>query len=227
MKNILARGGIEFLAVLLGISGSLWIDSNNKSLELKSKTAEVYSLLENQADELINYTTNKLNEYDKQLVRYNALINDWDTFNSDTIVNKKKYISDIWFSIQNGYYPDFSIYETLINSGEINLVDFKTIRSFGRLYESMEDIYNVQKKEREWRDFIENYLMNNYSTLFIEYSLPYDLFEFFKLTKNDNIIFAHLKSIGSLHSTRKIRVAFIRDTLNEIKDNLLELKGNK
>ena len=28
MKNILARGGIEFLAVLLGITGSLWIDEN-------------------------------------------------------------------------------------------------------------------------------------------------------------------------------------------------------
>ena len=168
-----------------------------------------------------------MNEYDKQLVRYNALINDWDTFNYDTIVNKKEYISDIWFSIQNAYYPDFSIYETLINSGEINLINFNTIRRFGRLYESMEDIYNVQKKEREWRDFIENYLMNNYSNLFKEYSLPYDLFEFFKLTKNDNIIFAHLKSIESLHTTRKIRVSFIRDTLNEIKDNLLELKESK
>ena len=26
MKNLLARGGIEFLAVLLGITGSLYID---------------------------------------------------------------------------------------------------------------------------------------------------------------------------------------------------------
>ena len=30
MKNILARGGIEFLAVLLGLSGSLWIDDISK-----------------------------------------------------------------------------------------------------------------------------------------------------------------------------------------------------
>jgi hypothetical protein len=29
MKNILARGGIEFLAVIMGISGSLWLDDNN------------------------------------------------------------------------------------------------------------------------------------------------------------------------------------------------------
>ena len=227
MKTILARGGIEFLAVLLGISGSLWIDNNNKSLELKEKKIKVYNLLENQTDELINYTTNKLNEYDGQLVKFNALINNWDTFNADTIVNKEKYISDIWFSIKNGYYPDFSIYETLVNSGEINLLDFNTIRRFGRLYESMEDIYNVQKKEREWRDFIENYLMNNSPDLFKKYSLPYDLFEFFKLTKKDNIIFAHLKSIQSVHATRKIRVSLIRETLNEIKHNLFKLKVNQ
>ena len=30
MKNMLARGGIEFLAVLLGITGSLWIDQNQE-----------------------------------------------------------------------------------------------------------------------------------------------------------------------------------------------------
>ena len=35
MKNILARGGIEFLAVLLGISGSLWIDGNQENRQKK------------------------------------------------------------------------------------------------------------------------------------------------------------------------------------------------
>ncbi|MGY8751671.1 MAG: hypothetical protein ACKVKJ_06505, partial [Fidelibacterota bacterium] len=34
MKNILTRGGIEFLAVLLGISGSLWIDNYSKEKEI-------------------------------------------------------------------------------------------------------------------------------------------------------------------------------------------------
>ena len=30
MNKLLARGGIEFLAVLLGLSGSLWIDDISK-----------------------------------------------------------------------------------------------------------------------------------------------------------------------------------------------------
>ena len=37
MKNILARGGIEFLAVLLGISGSLWIDDYSEEKEFINK----------------------------------------------------------------------------------------------------------------------------------------------------------------------------------------------
>ena len=34
MKCILTRGGIEFLAVVLGISGSLWIDNYSKEKEI-------------------------------------------------------------------------------------------------------------------------------------------------------------------------------------------------
>ena len=43
MKNILARGGIEFLAVLLGITGSLWIDGNKQT---KEKNEHQIKLLE-------------------------------------------------------------------------------------------------------------------------------------------------------------------------------------
>ena len=36
MKNILTRGGIEFLAVLLGISGSMYIDERREDIALNS-----------------------------------------------------------------------------------------------------------------------------------------------------------------------------------------------
>ena len=47
MKNIFARGGIEFLAVLLGISSSLWIDNNRKESEIAIERKEVYELINN------------------------------------------------------------------------------------------------------------------------------------------------------------------------------------
>ena len=45
MKNILARGGIEFLAVFLGISLSLWVDEYQKSKEAKKLNDQILSRL--------------------------------------------------------------------------------------------------------------------------------------------------------------------------------------
>ena len=44
MRNILARGGIEFLAVLLGITSSLWIDNNKKLADIESERIVVHQI---------------------------------------------------------------------------------------------------------------------------------------------------------------------------------------
>ena len=49
MKNILARGGIEFLAVFLGIALSLWVDDYRNKINIKN---EIKSLLDALALEL-------------------------------------------------------------------------------------------------------------------------------------------------------------------------------
>ena len=79
LTNILARGGIEFLAVLLGISTSLWIDNKNKETELVQQRQEVYQLLKNQTEELLNYTTDKIENYEIQVSRFGRLIDQWET----------------------------------------------------------------------------------------------------------------------------------------------------
>ncbi len=61
MKNILARGGIEFLAVLLGISGSLWIDENQ---EIRQKKEYERTLLKSIYSD-INQTENFLVSRDR------------------------------------------------------------------------------------------------------------------------------------------------------------------
>ena len=42
MKNILARGGIEFLAVFLGIALSLWVDDYRESREINVRLFDDY-----------------------------------------------------------------------------------------------------------------------------------------------------------------------------------------
>ena len=82
MKNILARGGVEFVAVFLGIALSLWVDGINKEKELGRQKMEVYSLLTKQTDELLDYTKFKLIEYDRQALRFQLLIDNWESFGS-------------------------------------------------------------------------------------------------------------------------------------------------
>ena len=45
MKNLLTRGGIEFIAVLLGLTLSLWIDSNAKESEAIKQNNEILGRL--------------------------------------------------------------------------------------------------------------------------------------------------------------------------------------
>ena len=116
MKNILARGGIEFLAVLLGISASLWIDNNNKKEDLGLQRDETYQLLENQTDSLLSYTNNMLNYYELQGKRFGIIIDQWESIQFDTIKNQNDYVRGIWAAFSNAFYPDFSTYETLVNS---------------------------------------------------------------------------------------------------------------
>ena len=225
MKNILARGGIEFLAVFLGIALSLWVDGINKEKELEKQKMEVFSLLIKQTDELLDYTKSKLREYDRQAVRFQLLIDNWESFNIDTIQDKEGFVSDIWFILGNAYYPDFTTYETLMSSGEINLVDFNSIKMFGRLYQLMDDYNAVHEKEKYWRDFIEDRLLINYSKHFKVYNLPFDLLEFFQISKNDDTIFAHLKGLYAIKRHTRIRVAVFEENLINLRNHLSELHG--
>ena len=66
MKNILARGGIEFLAVLLGITSSLWIDNNKKLADIESERIVVHQILSDEIESIIDYTSERIEYYNKQ-----------------------------------------------------------------------------------------------------------------------------------------------------------------
>ena len=225
MKKLLAKGGIEFIAVFLGIFLSLWVDGKIKNIDLKLEKTKVYELLSKQIEELLLYTDERIILYDRQISRGQLLIKNWDEIRKMGLDKKNEFIADIWFSIKNAYYPDFSTYETLMGSGQINLVDFKTIKMFGTLYKTMDDIKSVQTKETGWRDYIENRLMIEHSDLFMKYELPYDLLEFFEETKNDAVIYAHLKSLFSVHGARKTRIVLMKEEMREIKDHLASINS--
>ena len=67
MKNILARGGIEFLAVLLGLSGSLWIDGVSKNNAQRKEFFQDLIAINNELIDDLSVVSEKIEYNEKKL----------------------------------------------------------------------------------------------------------------------------------------------------------------
>ena len=67
MKNILARGGIEFIAVLLGLSGSLWIDGVSKNNAQRKEFFQDLIAINNELIDDLSVVSEKIEYNEKKL----------------------------------------------------------------------------------------------------------------------------------------------------------------
>ena len=74
MKNLLARGGIEFLAVLLGISLSLWVEDWRQNKEIQSRLNLDYLNIKQEIIEDIDNIDNIINRVEDQILALNTLV---------------------------------------------------------------------------------------------------------------------------------------------------------
>jgi hypothetical protein len=163
MKNILARGGIEFLAVLVGLSGSLWIDGNVKENEAIVQNNEILNRLyaNLRADSSDGEWNRKAYE---RGIKGCARIIEWcdsnPTFDSvdDSI---EKDISAILIATYFGNNDEE--YNSLKNSGQMHLIKNNTLISdLHRYYSGLgwsdymdRDTWRVT--EEEISPFLSNY----------------------------------------------------------------------
>ena len=107
MKNILVRGGIEFLAVFLGIALSLWVNDWQEDREIQKRLMEDYKKIHMEVKTDIDNIENilGLNEKIIQTEEYLlATINAEIDFNYDTVIqNIFQVISPTFFGNQSAY----------------------------------------------------------------------------------------------------------------------------
>mgnify|MGYP001196473054 CR=1 FL=1 len=117
MKNILARGGIEFLAVLLGITISLWVEDWRENRDIQLRIVEDYVNIQEEIKSDIIHIENIIGLVNKQifhlekLIKYskNEIIFDYN----DIIANLKEITSPTFFGTQTGYNAS-------VSSGRLN-----------------------------------------------------------------------------------------------------------
>ena len=165
MKNILARGGIEFIAVVMGITISLWIeDGKNKNFQLK----EQISLLENLKTSLnqdLEYALKIEKSLDTCLVSQKYLIN-LDCSNLDTLKNSV-FVKHIEYSTKGGwsFFPRYGVYRALSQNNDLGLIDSDILKSrlitlYDFIYKRYENIDIVM--ENHYQYTYPKYLIDNF-----------------------------------------------------------------
>ena len=153
MKNILARGGIEFIAVLLGISGSLYIDDLQNQNEMKTQISKSMHALIGE----LNSNSEQLSKLEEKLLK--------DLPELDKLIKKDSIDSLAPIDL------DKRIFKAFTNWGQpLNRVVFNSIESSGLIYNINDD---------SLRNDIINLYENTYSRF--DYVVDYELTDIKKL----------------------------------------------
>ena len=203
MKNLFARGGIEFLAVLLGISGSLWIENNRES---NLENEQIYNTLYSLKEELV--TLQEYSErYKGKIIRdYNICDNilvNWGNIDIDSLVNQKFEGRNLVLTIKayRAFHPPISIFNSLKSDGSIGLIKNPNIKmKINNVYEvSFSHIQEGVDNERNLYQKLNEYIILNYPYLLIDdKSIKYKT----ALTKflNDEITLAYIIEKNSMRN---------------------------
>tara|TARA_Y100000758_G_scaffold292950_1_gene248614 strand:+ start:68 stop:820 length:753 start_codon:yes stop_codon:yes gene_type:complete len=133
MRNILARGGIEFLAVLLGISGSLWIDGNQENRQKKEYQTTLLKSVYNdiiQTEKFFTESRDPAFRADSIWMDYFAY--NWENMNVDSVaiaISKEKSMvfHTLFFDFRE-FHPPLSSIEMIMQDGSLKDINNIEIR---------------------------------------------------------------------------------------------------
>ena len=134
MKNILARGGIEFIAVLLGITGSLWIDENRKAQDQNEKQITILEAVYEdiiQTENFMKLRRDPAFQMDSTWMDYFA--NNWDNMNVDSVAvalskNGTNGSFHNTFLDFREFHPPISSIELIMQDGSLKEIHNMNIR---------------------------------------------------------------------------------------------------
>ena len=160
MKNILARGGIEFLAVIMGISGSLWLDDNSNYKTDRKQEYEAYNRLSNALSEDIKLMDEALIENDRVIFIIENMMNNMSKLPNDTL---SVYIDES--QTYANIHPHISDYETLKSTGRLyKITDIDLLQKIIDLYDSRYGVIDHWTIEDKRAIFMQDeFFINNYS----------------------------------------------------------------
>ena len=162
MKNVLARGGIEFIAVFLGIALSLWVDEYRENNEIQRLNNSIlHRLYDNLESDSTNFTW-VINAHKASLKSCNS-INKWIDSGQNIHDSVNIHISRV--AINTFTWANKEEYSSLKTSGRLDLI--KNEELVKTLHEYYSQIEFAQKVED---DLNSDWIQNEFIPFIAEYS---------------------------------------------------------
>ena len=170
MKNIIARGGVEFIAVLLGISGSLWIDNNKDLKELNYQIERSLHALSETLKSDKKVLEKYINiDYKKKIIHFEYIQNDDSVkYSSDSRLRKAFENT----TTNAGIRLDNTIFNSLESLGLIYKIDDDSLRNgilnlYQKKYVFLKEItdYHLHTIQQMDEVVLENFVMSKETTM--------------------------------------------------------------
>ena len=182
MKNILARGGIEFIAVFLGIALSLWVDEYQKSKEAKKLNNQILKRLH---DNLEADSTDAIWNYKAHLFSKQGCekVLEWCDNGQKKQDSLDIFISSI--AITTFFVNNVEEYNALKSSGRMELLDNEDlVKKLHDYYTLVNFVKTIDERiaDNSYNRFIP--FMRDYADFhgYKESRIVYDIYGVFSLT---------------------------------------------
>jgi len=143
MKNALARGGVEFIAVLLGITLSLYIDKQIEESSILKTEKSLLSDLQVSLNQDMDYAQLVLENMIKSINAQDALINikcsDVESMNSKELMD----LLGIVFKGSTSLFPRYGVYRSLVSNSEMKYIENQELK------DKLIDLYDFKFKRYE------------------------------------------------------------------------------
>ena len=166
MEKLLTRGGVELIAVVLGITLSLWVDDKKELSVVKKNNVKTLKSIKAEVALRIKYIDRKMNQYRRDIEVGDYIIKNWNKIDYDSIVSITKNDRDIILTLKayRAINLPTSIYNSLNSDGSIGKLEQDSIKIIlNDLYEVIPaHIVDGVENERVLYHSFNEYIIKNY-----------------------------------------------------------------
>ena len=194
----------EIVLVVIGILIALQINEWNGERKQNIRKLEIVESLTTELNEVKDYTLKQSNSLNDRIELFTEILNEWETFDP-TVMSDDALDRYYWFihtMTLLKYNPRTGYYNSLISSGEIDLLPDSTVVKLNYVYDShRKDVVTYVNQEVDLHIVIAEVVAKNHSQSFLSGKVP-DEAKKMRFVDTPTIIrfFNSIKSDGELKS---------------------------